>query len=90
MTPKKKLAYILVNRLMANFKFRNFRAKKIDFLLNKIYNFRVPKLKICKIIYFFMFFLPCRMVLQSEDALYMLILLVGPEFEAGPEAKRLI
>ena len=31
MTPKKKLAYILVNGLMANFEFRSFWAKKVDF-----------------------------------------------------------
>ena len=30
-TPKKKIAYILVKGLMANFKFQNFWPKKMDF-----------------------------------------------------------
>ena len=31
MTLKKKLAYILVNGLMANFEFQSFWVKKVDF-----------------------------------------------------------
>ena len=31
--PKKKFSYIFVNGLMANFQFRGYRVKNVDFLL---------------------------------------------------------
>ena len=43
MTPKKKLAYILVNGLMANFEFRSFWAKKVDFFCHGAHTGRWPK-----------------------------------------------
>ena len=39
MTPKKKLAYILVNGLMANFDFQDYRTKNLNFSLSKFYSF---------------------------------------------------
>ena len=48
MTLKKKLTYILVNELMANFEFQSFWAKKVDFFCHGAPILPRSILKICQ------------------------------------------
>ena len=90
MTLKKNFAYILVNGLIANFEFRSFWAKIVDFFLSWSAHFtRVsPNLWI-----FFITNIKIKLrkvTLKSEVALDMFILLVALKIKMAAMAKRAI
>ena len=91
MTLKKKFAYILVNGLMANFEFRSFWAKKVNFFCHGalILPRTIPT-------HFWIFFTTnikiklAKVSLKSEGAQGMLVLLVASKIKMAATAKRAI
>ena len=67
MTPKKKLAYILVNRLMANFEFRSCRVKKVNFFCHRAPTVGGPKNFFCSNFFKCTRRLKFQKILESEQ-----------------------
>ena len=87
---KKNFYYILVNGLMANFEFRSFWAKKVDFFLSWSAHFTPPHP------HFWIFFITniriklAKVSLKSEVPQGMLVLLVASKIKMAATAKRAI
>ena len=87
MTLKKKLAYILVNGLMANFEFRSCRVKKVTFFWSDSASWVRVSAEIL------IFFLLCKSIYmlgilkKSEVTQIKFILLVASDFKMAATTK---